>query len=145
MRGLRKYLVTAALTGGLAFAGALGGTGSAAAAPAPPSTTGVSQADGPSGTLAWTCGAWAEVLPPAIWGQSCRNSAPAQGAGQAYNGRSYSVRLRITVKSRTPWGDLNLGSCDSWVAPGNYFPCGDFYLGAGISSYPVVATFQQLQ
>jgi hypothetical protein len=32
MRNLRKYLVTAALTGGLAFAGALGTTGSATAA-----------------------------------------------------------------------------------------------------------------
>lgn len=103
------------------------------------------QAQGSIGTLAWTCGSWAEILPPAVWGRSCRNSAPAQGAGQAYNGRSYSVRLRITVKTRTPWGDLNLGSCDNWVAPGTYFWCGDFYLGEGIKQYPVVATFQQLQ
>lgn len=140
MRGLRKYLVTAALTGGLAFAGVFGAAGPAAAAPAPQVL-----AQEPVGTLAWTCGGWAQVLPPAVWGRSCRNSAPAQGAGEAYNGRSYSVRLRITVKSRTPFGDLNLGSCDNWVAPGTYFWCGNFYLGAGIQQYPVVASFQQLQ
>jgi hypothetical protein len=151
MRGFRKYLVAAALTGGLALAGAWGAAGSAVAAPAQPDTTGVTaqgapaQEQGPAGTLAWSCGSWTEVLPPGVWGLSCANSTPAQGAGEAYNGRSYDVRLRITVKSRTPFGDLNLGSCDSWVAPGNYFWCGDFYLGAGISQYPVVAYFQQLQ
>jgi hypothetical protein len=151
MRGLRKYLVTAVLAGGLALASALGATGSAAAAPAQPDTNGVAsqsapaQELGPAGTLAWSCGSWAEVLPPGIWGMSCRNSAPPQGAGEAYNGRSYDVRLRITVKSRAPFGDVTLGSCDGWVAPGNYLWCGDFYLGEGISQYPVVAFFQQLQ
>jgi hypothetical protein len=151
MRGLRKYLVTAALAGGLALASAWGATGSAAAAPAQPNTTGVmsqsapAQELAPASTLAWSCGSWTEVLPPGIWGMSCRNSAPEQGAGEAYNGRSYDVRLRITVKSRTPFGDVNLGSCDGWVTPGNYFWCGDFYLGAGVNQYPVVAFFQQLQ
>jgi hypothetical protein len=143
MRGLRKYLLTAALTGGLALAGA----GGATAAPLQSNATGVAQAQeqGPDGVLAWSCGSWSEVLPPGLWVRACRNSAPAEGAGLAFNGRSYDVRLRITVRSRTPWGDLNLGSCDSWVAPGTYFQCGPYYLGAGISQYPVVASLQQLQ
>lgn len=143
MRHIRRFLVAGALTGGLALAGASGAAGSATAVPAQSSTTGVTAS--PDGALAWSCGGWGEVLPPAVWGRSCRNSVPAQGAGEAFNGRSYDVRLRITVKSRTPWGDLNLGSCDKWVAPGTYFRCGDFTLGAAISQYPVVAFVQQLQ
>lgn len=140
MRGLRKYLVTVALTAGLTLAGAW----SASAATAPEAAA-PDQERGTSGVLAWSCGAWGEVLPPGLWGRSCRNSAPVQGAGEAFNGRTYDVRFRITVKSQTPWGDVNLGSCDQWVAPGAYFFCGGFYLGEGIKQYPVVAYFQQLQ
>ncbi|SES15100.1 hypothetical protein SAMN05216188_12378 [Lentzea xinjiangensis] len=142
MHHIRRFLVTGALTAGLALAAASGAAGSATAAPAQPDTTGVTAS--PDGALAWSCGAWGEVLPPAVWGRSCRNSVPTQGAGEAFNGRSYDVRLRITVKSRAPWGDVYLGACDQWVAPGTYFRCGDFTLGA-VSQYPVVAFLQQLQ
>lgn len=146
MRDSKRFLLATALTGFLAVASTWGATGSAAAAAAQPSTTGAiaAPAQEPAGVLAWSCGGWGEVLPPAVWARSCRNSAPVQGAGEVFNGRTYDVRLRITVKSRTPWADVNLGSCDKWVAPGTYSWCGDFALGA-TSQYPVVAFVQQLQ
>lgn len=146
MPGLRKYLVTAALAVGLAFAGAVGAAGSAAAqtdAAGEPRSA-LAQEQKPAGALAWSCASWTHVLPPGIWGRSCRNSAPLEGAGEAFNGRNYTVRIRITVRTQTPWGELNLGSCDQWVAPGAYFPC-SVYLSEAIKDFPVIAYFQQLE
>jgi hypothetical protein len=136
MRGLRKFLVTVALAGGLAFAGAVG-AGSAVAAPAQP-----------PGALAYNCGEWVHVppLPQAVWGRACRGPVPAQGAAaEVYNGRAYSVRVKVTVISKLPWADAVIGLCDSWIDPSKYYFCGPFYVSEATSQYPIVATFQQMQ